>query len=210
MLAYGVPIRVPSDPNWDIMLSRLTNFQSDSSLFAAAARVVGRDRLDEEEASAGVPEQITKSAKLAIPSVLISCDDTDAMTEEEEKNSDREDTFDDSFHSIESIANGAIKKILGKNHGFVLKPYRAKTGYEDDGDGFNAVHPVVFLFTKKCTSGRQSDADVKWHNVVIPPMSGEDQAVIDGKIGQILRAFSLEAESSPGWKLVLSNSCHPR
>jgi hypothetical protein len=189
MLAYGVPIKVPHDPDWDIMLSRLTNFQSDSP---------GRDRLDEEEASAGVPKQIAKSAKLETPSILISA-----------KEENGEDNFDDSFHDIESVANGAIEKILGKDHGFVLKPYRAATGYVEY-DGFNAVRPVVFLFTKECTSDRQDEPDVKWHDVIIPPMSEEEKADIDGKIGRILSAFSLEAESSPGWKLVLSNSCEPR
>ena len=86
MVAYGVTIKVPRNPAWTVMNLRLANYQHhETSLFAAAARVIGKKGLDDEE-SRGLPKQITKRAKLSIPpTVLISISNKRQMTKEEKK-----------------------------------------------------------------------------------------------------------------------------
>ena len=95
---------------------------------------------------------------------------------------------------------------LGKDHNFVLYGYRACSCYKED----DIIVPVLFLFTKKCSSYSQSKPGVECHDLNIPTMTQEEKADIDVKMDQILRAFSLDVDKPPGWKLIVANSLiHP-
>jgi hypothetical protein len=200
-VVYGAVIALPTNPSAILLCKRL--LEVEDSFFATAARAVPKEDLDDEN---GLPEQIAKSARI-VRSVLVSKDDTDAMTEEECATLKKRKCYGDSDDSLEEEGIGiaskaAIDKIVGEGHGLELKGYKGWNYWDNDDDGILLLEHVESRFI-----GRRVDAGVSAAmSLNIPTMEGKEE--IDGNIRQVLRALGLEAEGDPGWQLVVTHSVY--
>jgi hypothetical protein len=190
------------------MKDRLKDFRYDDSLAAASARAIPREVLADDE-KGGLPEQISKCARLATASVLISSYD---MTEEEEDHYEQSD--DDPLDELQSMmaeyADVAFESILGKDHGIALTFLCAIPGYEDAN---YLEDPTVFLHSSeegRIIRDHHLRPKVQSYDLTAvlptPSTGGADTTDVDGKIDRVLKVLSLEAEGRPGWKLMVVNS----
>lgn len=186
-IAYGVAITLPREPSWTILQHRLEKF--DDSLLAKAARAVPENNLKQED----IPEQIRKSAKL-LKSVLISQTDKDDMSQEEVEMAKEEGDVEE----LSQPALKALNKIFGEGHGLELKAFCGGDYY--DGDLQTAL---VLVHAASCVNVDDGDLGVGVANLNLPFVRN---AEVDEVIARALRAFGMEAESGPGWKLVTTAS----
>lgn len=207
VVVYGVAIKIPSSPRWDIFKHRLRNFKYDHSLFAMSSRAV-KDKQEFEK----LPEPIAKCARTATEPFLISNDDDkEALSDEEKKMGDgqRYDNMND--YGIEGLLAGAIKQILGEDTEIEAFANQARSGYEYDGD--EVCKPIIIIAGKTAFSVNSYEPETACYELDISPFTSNEPTeheAIAKKISKVTEALGLETlNTEPAWQVITECNFDP-
>lgn len=151
-----------------------------------------------------------KSYKYATPlagqPVLISTNDTEAMTEEEKKieHECEHEMLGEYEEDLKTQMNAAMTTIFGEQHGLRLSAFYA--GCSGIIPELGYIEPVMLLeHTKSCVADEELDfAAIKTLPLSFPDM--ENTSEIDANFAKVLDEFGLETLGKPGWQLVFTVS----
>jgi len=212
LLEYCVPIKLHEKVSFWYMLKRLAKYEPG---YAKRAHDATTD------------EPLAKVLlKRTSQSIIVLIDSPEYCRDEAEKTVENPTTLEKRFHYNPDIGWGeereylvelerpellaeafelAASKILGEDHGFTLKLFRGGCDGEVEEPGkeralFVTYKPLHQSSGGSLEVGHNRDVNVPWGVNFMTASAAPDG--VAQKMEQLVKAFGLEAEGDPGWRLI--------